>query len=160
MLTALNKFGISFLKREFRRGARRFLAQFTNSVLSTVAARSEIGQGMNCFCPTIFIGWDKHAPLHLFGLLLDGFLEKGRIKGSDNDVCGTEYQSLVLEQRQLERYSRSIRPHVDDCLSFCSLQVGSRARQHLFRVCIMINEVRPCDYPSRKLIVFSSKCSS
>ena len=39
VLAALNKIGSLYLKREFQRDARRFLVEFTTSVLSTVAAR-------------------------------------------------------------------------------------------------------------------------
>ena len=56
VLAALNKIGSSYLKREFQRDARRFSEEFTTSVLSTVAARSKIGQGLSCFCPAIMIG--------------------------------------------------------------------------------------------------------
>ena len=67
VLAALNKNGISYLKREFQCDARRFLEEFTTSVLSTVAARSKIGQGLSCFCPAIIIGGDDHAPLTASG---------------------------------------------------------------------------------------------
>ena len=50
VLAALNKIGSSYLQREFQGDARRFLEEFTTSVLSTVAARSKIGQGLSCFC--------------------------------------------------------------------------------------------------------------
>ena len=142
MLAALNKIGSSYLKREFQRVARRFLEEFTTSVLSTVTARSKIGQGLSCFCPAIIIGRDDHAPLHLLGLLLDGILDHGWIKGSEIEACRAEYQSFVQEQRQLERSSTRSRPDVGDVLSFCSSQVGFRARQHLFKVCIMTNIVK------------------
>ena len=56
VLAALNKIGSSYLKRDFQRHARRFLEEFTTSVLSTVAARSKIGQGLSCFCPAVIIG--------------------------------------------------------------------------------------------------------
>ena len=55
---ALNKIGNLHLKREFRRKNRSFLEEFTNSVLFTVAARSNIGQRLSCFCPAIIIGGD------------------------------------------------------------------------------------------------------
>ena len=87
MLVALNKIGSSYLKKEFQRDARRFLEEFTTSVLSTVAARSKIGQGLSCLCPAIIIGGDSHAPLHLLGLLLDGLLERGWITGSEIEAC-------------------------------------------------------------------------
>ena len=55
VLAALNKIGSSYLKKEFQRNGRRFLGEFTNSVLSTVAARSKIGQGLSCSWPAIII---------------------------------------------------------------------------------------------------------
>ena len=137
VLAALNKIGSSYLKREFERGARRFLEEFTTSVLSTVAARSKIGQGLSCFCPAIIIGGDDHAPLHLLRQLLDGLLERGWVKGSEIEACRSEYQSFVQEQRQLERSSTRSRPDIGDVLSFCCSQAGFRARQHLLKVCIV-----------------------
>ena len=127
----------SFLKKEFQRDARKFLEEFTTSVLSTVAARSKVGQGLSCFCPAIIIGRDDHAPLHLMGVLLDGLLERGWIKGSEIQACRAEYQPFVQEQRQLERSSTKSRPNIGDVLSFCSSEVGFRARQHLFEFCIV-----------------------
>ena len=137
VLAALNKIGSSYLKREFQRDARRLLEEFTTSVLSTLAARSKIGQGLSCFCPAIIIGGDDHAPLYLLGLVLDGFLERGWVRGSEIEACRSEHQSFVQEQRQLERSSTRSRPDIGDVLSFCSSQVGFRARQHLLKVCIM-----------------------
>ena len=80
VLADLNQIGSSYLKREFQRDARRFLEEFTTSVLSTVAARSKIGQGLSCFCPAIIVGGDDHAPLHLLGLFLDVLSDRGWIK--------------------------------------------------------------------------------
>ena len=142
LLAALNKIGSSYLQREFQSDARTFLEEFTTSVLSTVAARSKIGQGLSCFCPAIIIGGDDHAPLHLLGLLLDGLLDRGWVKGSEIEACRSEYQSFVQEQRQLERSSTRSRPDIGDVLSFCSSQAGFRARHHLFKVCIVTNMVK------------------
>ena len=111
-------------------------------MLSTVAARSKIGQGLSCFCPAIVIGGDDHAPLHLLCLLLDGLLERGWVKGSEIEACRSEYQSFVQEQRQLERPSTRSRPDIGDVLSFCCSPAGFRARQHLFKVCIVTNVVK------------------
>ena len=83
VLAALNKIGSSYLKREFQRDARRFLEEFTACVLSTVAARSNIEQWLSCFCPAIIVEGDNNAPLHLLGLLLDGLLDHGWVKGSE-----------------------------------------------------------------------------
>ena len=44
-MAALGNVGSHYLQKEFRRDARRFLEDFVNCVLSTVAARSVIGQG-------------------------------------------------------------------------------------------------------------------
>ena len=138
VLAALNKISSSYLKIEFQREARRFLEEFTTSVLSTVAARSKVGgQGLICFCPAIIIGGDNHAPLHLLGLLLDGLLERGWMKRGEIEACWAVYQTFVQKQRQLERSSTRSRPEKVDVLSFCSSEDGFRARQHLFKVCIV-----------------------
>ena len=76
VLSALEKVGSSYLKKEFRRDCRKFLEDFLNCVLSTVAARFAKGQGLSCFCPSVLIGGDDHAPLQLFDLLFDGLLAK------------------------------------------------------------------------------------
>ena len=110
-------------------------------MLSTVAARSKREQGWSCFCTAIVIGGDDHALLHLLGLLLDGLLDRGWIKGSEIKACRAEYQSFVQEQRQLERSSTRSRPDVGDVLSVCSSQAGFRAHQHVFKVCIVANVV-------------------
>ena len=49
VVAALGKVGSHYLQTEFRRDARRFLEVFVNCVLSTVASRSVIGQGLSCF---------------------------------------------------------------------------------------------------------------
>ena len=95
VLAALNKIGSSYLKREFQCDALRFLEEFTTCVLSTVAARPNIGQGLSCFCQAIIIGGDDHAPLHLLGLLLDGLLDHGWVKCSEVEACRSEYQSFL-----------------------------------------------------------------
>ena len=110
--------------------------------LTTVAARSKIGQGLSCFCPAIIIGGDDNAPLNLLGLPLIGLLDRGWVKSSEIEACRSEYQSLVQEQRQEERSSTRSRPDIGDVLAFCSSQVGFRARQHLFKVCIVANLVK------------------
>ena len=94
VLAALNKIGSCFLKLEVQRDARRFVEEFTISVLSTVAARSKVGQGLSCFCPAIIFGGDNHAPLHLLGLLLDALLECVWMKGGEIEASRAEYQSL------------------------------------------------------------------
>ena len=82
VMAALGKVGSHYLQKEFRRDARRFLEDFVNCVLSTVAARSVIGQGLSCFCPAIVVDGDNIAPLQFFNKLLDGLLEKGWTRGA------------------------------------------------------------------------------
>ena len=142
VLAALKKFGSSFLQQEFHGDARRFLEEFMTSVMSTVAARSKIGQGLSCFCPAIIIGGDDHAPLHLLGLPPDCLLDHGWVKGSEIEARRSEYQSFVQEQRQLERSSTRRRPDIGDVLSFCTSQAGFPALQHLFKVSIVTNMVK------------------
>ena len=141
VLSALETVGSAYLKREFRRDCRKFLEDFVSCVLSTVAARSSIGQGLSCFCPPVLIGGDDHAPLQLFDLLLDGLLAKGWVRGGDMEACKSEYQSFVQEQRLLERSSTRGRLDVGNVLTFCSSQAGFRVRSHLYKVCIGLHKV-------------------
>ena len=140
VMAALSKVGNHYLQKEFRWDARWFLEDFVNFVLSTVAARSVIGQGLSLFCPAIVVGGDDVAPLQFFNKLLDGLLEKGWTRGREVDACRAEYQSFVQEQRQPERSSTWSRPEVGDVLSFCSGQAGFRARRHLYKVCIVASQ--------------------
>ena len=124
------------------------LGRMLNCVLSTVAARSVIGQGLSCFCPAIVVGGDDVAPLQLFNKLLDGLLEKGGTRGSEVEACRAEYQSFVQEQWQLERSSTRSRPDVGDFLLFCSGYAGFRAPRHLYKVFIVAKQacgISPCE---------------
>ena len=113
-------------------------------MLSTVAARSKIGQGLSSFCPAVILGGDNHAPLYLLGLLLEGLLDREWIKDNDIEASRAEYQSIVQQQRELERSSTSSRPDVGDVLLFCSSQAGFRARHHLLKVWIVTKMLKPC----------------
>ena len=93
-------------------------------------------------------------------------LERGWVKGSEIEACRSEYQSFVQEQRQLERSSTRSRPDVGDVLSFCCSQAGFRARQHLFKVCIVTNVVKfhdryleSNDFAFSGFPVYSSHCA-
>ena len=97
----------------------------------------------------------RHCTLHLLGLLLDGLLDNGWVKGSEIEACRSEYQSFVQEQRQLERSSTRSRPDIGDILSFCF-----RARQHLFKECIVTNVVKLRDCYVGKLLILFSRFSS
>ena len=115
VMAALDKVGSRYLQTEFRGDACRFLEEFVKCVLSTVASRSVIGLGLSCFCRAIVVREDDVAPFQLFNKLLDGLLEKGWTRGSEVEACRAEYQSLVQEQRQLERSSTRGRPVILFC---------------------------------------------
>ena len=140
VMAALGKNGSHYLQTEFRRDARCFLEDFVNCVLSTVASRSVIGQGLSCFCPIIVVGVEDVAPFELFNKLLDGLLEKGWTRRSEVEACQAEYQSFMQKQRQLERSSARSRPDAGDVLSFSSAQAGVRARRHLYKLGIVANQ--------------------
>ena len=92
---ALEKMTCQYLKKELRSSARCFLEEFTNTVLSTVAARCKLGQGVSCFCPEIIIGGDDHSAFFPFGLLLDGLIAYAWEKVSNIEACKAEFQSFV-----------------------------------------------------------------
>ena len=158
VMAALDNVGSQYLQKEFRRDARWFLENFVNCVLSTVASRSVIGQGLSCFRPAIVVGGDDVAPFQFFTKLLDVLLDKGWTKGSEVEACRAEYQSFVHEQGQLERLSTRSRPDLGDVLSFCSAQAGFRARRHMYKVCIVAHQacgLNPfvLSHPSMRLCV-------
>ena len=129
VLSALEKVASSYLGKKFGRGCRKFLEDFVNCVLATVAARSAIGQGLSCSCPHILVGRGNDAAMQLFDMLLDGLLEKGWVRGAEMEACKSEYQSFMQEQMQLERSSTRSRPDVGNVLIFCSSQAGFRVRR-------------------------------
>ena len=131
---ALEKMSSSYLRKEFRNTALRFLEEFCSTILSTVAARSKLGQGVSCFCPEVILGGDDHSAFFLHGPLLDGLVECGWEKGSHVEACKADFQSFVREQRQLERHSTRKRPDVGNILAYFAHQSGFRSRRHLFRV--------------------------
>ena len=115
---ALEKKSISYSKLEIRTEARRFPEKICSTILSTVAARSKLGQRVSCFCPELILGRYDHSAFFLYGQLLDGFVECGWEKVSNDEVCKAEFQSCVREQRQLERHSTRKRPDVGNILAF------------------------------------------
>ena len=134
---ALEKMTSQYLKKEFRSSARCFLEDFTSTVLSTVAARSKLGQGVSCFCPEIIIGGDDHSAFFLFGQLLDSLAECGWEKGSAAEACKAEFQSIVNDQRQLECHASRKHSDISNVLSYLTRQSGFRSRRHLYRVSLV-----------------------
>ena len=137
MHVALEKMTSQYLKKEFRSSARRFLVNFTSTVLSTVAARSKLGQGVSCFCPEIIIGGDDHSAFFLFGQLLDGLVACGWEKGSTVEVCKVEFQSFVNDQRQLECHASRKHSDISNVFSYLTHQSGFRSRRYLYRVSLI-----------------------
>ena len=131
---ALEKMSSSYLRKEFRSNARRFLDEFCSTILSTVAARSKLGQGVSCFCPEIILGGDDHSAFFLHGQLMDRLVDCGWEKGSNVEACKAEFQSFVREQRQRECHSTRKRPNVGNILAYFAHQTGFQSRRHLFRV--------------------------
>ena len=127
---ALEKMSSSYLKMEFRSSARRFLDEIYRAILSTVTARSKLGQGVSCSCPELILGGDDHSALFLHGQLLNGLVEYGWEKGSNVEACKADFQSFVREQRQLERHSTRKRNDVGNNLAYFAQQT----RRYLFRV--------------------------
>ena len=138
-MAALGKVGSHYLQKKFRRDGRRFLKHFVICVLSAVAARSFIGQGLSCFCPAIVVGGDDVAPSQLFKKLLDELLEKGWSRGPRLRHADLGTSPLCRNSGSWSKSSTRSRPDVGDVLSFCSAQAGYRSRRHLYKICIVTN---------------------
>ena len=133
LLSSLEKINSSFLRKEFRRDCRRFLEDLVSTILSTVAARSPIGQGLSCYYPEIVIGGDDFSAFHLFGQLLDGLLELGWVSRSEVEPLKAEFHSFVREQRQLETSSSRSRALINSVFAFFN-QPSFRSRRNLHKV--------------------------
>ena len=134
---ALEKMTSQYLRKKFRSSACRFLEDFTSIVLSTVAARSKLGQGVSCFCPEILIGGDDHSASCLFGQLQDGLNECGWEKGSTVEASKAEFQSFVNDQRQSEFQASRKHSDISNVLSYLAHQSGFRSHRHLYRVSLV-----------------------
>ena len=133
LLSSVEKLNSSFLRKEFPRDSRRFLEDFVNTILTTVAAISPTGRGLSCFCPEIVIGGDDYSAFHLFVQLLDGLLELGWVRGSDVEPAKAEFHSFVREQRQVETSSNRSRAPISSVFAFCN-QPSFRSRRNLHKV--------------------------
>ena len=137
LLSYLEKKNSIFLRKEFRRDCRRFLEDLVSTILSTVAARSPIGQGLSCFCPEIAIGGDDYSAFHLSGQLLDELLELGWIRGSEIEPAKAEFHSFVRERRQVETSGNGSRVPISSVSAFCN-QPGFRSRRNLHKVSLIV----------------------
>ena len=138
---ALEKMTSHYLEKEFRSSALRFLEELTCTVLSTVAARSNLGQAVSCFCPEILIEDDDHSAFFLFGQLLDGLIARGWEKGLNIEACKAEFESFVNYQRQLECHASRKHSDISNVLSYLTQQGEFRSHRHLYRVCFVSFQV-------------------
>ena len=91
LLSDLKNIKSSFLEKEFHKDCRHFLEDLVSSILSTVAARSPVGQGLICFCPEIIFGGDDYSAFHLFRQLLVGLLALSWVRGSEIEPAKAEF---------------------------------------------------------------------
>ena len=140
LLASLEKINSSFLRKDFRRDCRRFLEDSVSTILSTVATRSPIGQGLSCFCPEIVIGGVDYSAFHLFGQLLNGLLELGWVRGSEVESSKAEFHSFVREQRQVETGSNRSRAPVNSVFAYCN-QPSFRSRRNLHKIIVLQNHL-------------------
>ena len=134
---ALEKMTSHYLQKQFRSSSRRCLEEFTSTVLSTVAARCKLGQGVRCFCPEVIIRGDDHSAIFLFGQFLDSSIACGWEKGSTVEAYKAEFQSFVIDQCQLERHASRKHSDISNFLSYLTQQNGFRSRRHLYRVSLV-----------------------
>ena len=137
LLSSLEKINISFLRKDFRTDCRRFLEDLVSTILSTVASRSPVGQGLSYFCPEIVIGGDNYSAFHLFGKLLDRLLELGWVRESENEPAKADFHSFVREERQVESSGNRSRVPINSVFAFCN-QPGFRSRRSLHEVSNMV----------------------
>ena len=137
LLSSLEKINSSFLRKEFRKDCRRFLECLVSTILSTVAARSPVGQGLSSFYPGIIIGGDDYSASHLFGRLLDGLLELGWVRGSEIEPAKAEFHSFVQEERQVEMSGSRSRVPINSLIAFCN-QPGFHSWRNLHEVSVIV----------------------
>ena len=79
LLAALEKVNsVYFLRTAFRKNCHHFFKEFESTILSTVATRSLIGQGLSCFCPEIIFEWGGNcSAFYLLRQLMDWLLGHG-----------------------------------------------------------------------------------
>ena len=111
-------------EKKLQTKARRFLEDFCSTILSTVAARFKLGQGVSCFFPEIILGFDEHSAFFLFGQLLDGLIACGWEKRLNVEACKAEFQSFVQDQLQLQLHASRKQSDISYILSYLTLQVS------------------------------------
>ena len=131
--TSLEKMTGLYPKSVFWSSAHRFVEEFASILLSTVSARSMPVQGVNFFYPPIVIGVGDHSAFFVFGQLLDGLIVCGREKTSKMRAWEAEFQTFVLEQRQLECHTSSKHSDISIVLPFLAQQSRCHSRRRLYR---------------------------
>ena len=151
---ALEEMTSHYLKKEFRSSARRFFESFTTTILSTVGARSKLGQGFSCFCPKINIGGDDNSAFFLLGQLSDGLIVCGWEKTSNMEARKAEFQSLANDQRQLDCHAGRKHSDISDVLSYLTHQSRFRSHRHLYRLSLL--DFLCCDQKINTVMSFRS----
>ena len=144
LLASLEKINSSFLRKEFRRDLRRFLEDLVSTILTTVAARSPIGQGLICFWPEIVIGGDNYSAFLLFGQWLHGLLELRLVRGSEVEPAKAEFNTFVHEQRLVETSSNRSGAPINSVFAFCN-QPSFRSRRNLLKVSMIVLQSGFCN---------------
>ena len=137
MAAVLEKVKSVCLRAVFRKNCRQILNEFVSTILSTVAARSLVGEGGSCLSPVILVGGDNYSAFYLFGQPIDVFLNFGWVKGSDIEAAKAEFHSFVCEQRQIEQ-SSNLRVPITALFFFRCGQPGCCSRRQLYRVSILL----------------------
>ena len=156
----LEKMSSLYLTKEFWTSALRLIEEFCSTLLSTVAARSKLRQGVSCFCPEIIPGGDVHSTAFLFGQLLDGLNAYGCKKRSYVEAWKAEFQSFLQEQLQLECHASRKHSDISDVLSYLTHQTGFRSRQRLYWVSSVCHQVDFVAVINKRNIVMSFKFSN
>ena len=137
LLSSLENKNSGFLRKEFHKDSRPFLEDFLSTVLSTVAARSPVGQGLRCFCPEVIIWGVDYSAFHLFEQLLDGLFERGWVRGPEIEPAKVEFYLFVREEWHVEVSGSRSRVQINSVFAFCN-QPGFRSRWNLYKISVMV----------------------
>ena len=98
---ALDKKCSYYFRIEVKWDSQKLLEELTITVQSTVAASSNVGKGLSCFCPEIVVRWDDFARYHVFNRLLYGPMEFSWVFGSTVEASKAFYKSFAQKEKQM-----------------------------------------------------------
>ena len=142
VLSVLETVGSSYLNKDFRRDCRKFLEDFVNCVLSTVAAKSIIGQWLSCSALLFWLVPTIMPPCNYLTCCLMDFKRKAG-RGAQRWRPASRSISRLRKSRGSwsNRTSTRSRPDVGNVLTFCFSQAGFHVRRHLYKPCIVSKHV-------------------